>query len=75
MLVKDPIDETNDGRGAYGVLKLVKEPKTEPNYKAMHWTGYYNDYCKTYELDKQASSYYPKKPRKARIEFNIIMRR
>ena len=28
---------------------------------------------KTYELDKQVSSYYPKKLRKARIEFNIII--
>lgn len=75
MLVKEPIDELNDGRGAYDVSKLVKEPKTELNHKAMHWTGCYDDYCKTYELDKQASSYYPKKPRKARMEFNIMIQR
>ena len=75
MLVKEPIDELNDRRGAYDVLKLVKEPKTELDYKAMHQTGCYDDYYKTYKLDKQASSYYPKKPRKARIEINIIMRR
>ena len=36
MLVKEPIDETNDGRGAYDVSKLVKEPKTELNYKAIY---------------------------------------
>ncbi|RMY97856.1 hypothetical protein D0860_08599 [Hortaea werneckii] len=70
MLVKEPIDEANDRRGAYDVSKLVKEPKTELDHKAMHWTGCYDDYCKTHELDKQASGYYPKKPRKARIEFN-----
>ncbi|RMY33378.1 hypothetical protein D0864_16784 [Hortaea werneckii] len=36
ILVKEPIDEANDGRGAYDVLKLVKEPKTELDYKAMY---------------------------------------
>ena len=75
MLVKEPIDEANDGRGAYDVSKLVKEPKTEPNHKAMSWTGCYDDYCKTHESDKQASGYYPKKPRKARMEINMMMRR
>ncbi|KAI7200668.1 hypothetical protein KC365_g18890 [Hortaea werneckii] len=75
MLVKEPIDEANDGRGAYDVSKLVEEPKTEPNHEAMHWTGCYDDYCKTHESDKQASGYYPKKPRRARMEFNMMMRR
>ncbi|KAI7212293.1 hypothetical protein KC365_g14651 [Hortaea werneckii] len=75
MLVKEPIDESNDGRGAYDVSKLVEEPKTEPNHKAMHWTGCYDDYCKTHESDKQASGYYPKKPRKARMEFNMMVQR
>ncbi|KAI6806108.1 hypothetical protein KC342_g18998 [Hortaea werneckii] len=75
MLVKEPIDEANDGRGAYDVSKLVEEPKTEPNHKAMSWTGCYDDYCKTHESDKQASGYYPKKPRKARMEINMMMRR
>ncbi|KAI6787042.1 hypothetical protein KC361_g9587, partial [Hortaea werneckii] len=75
MLVKEPIDESNDGRGAYDVSKLVEEPKTEPNHKAMSWTGCYDDYCKTHESDKQASGYYPKKPRKARMEINMMMRR
>ncbi|KAI7529191.1 hypothetical protein KC343_g20323, partial [Hortaea werneckii] len=75
MLVKEPIDESNDGRGAYDVSNLVEEPKTEPNHKAMHWTGCYDDYCKTHESDKQASGYYPKKPRKARMEFNMMIRR
>ena len=74
MLVKEPIDEANDGRGAYDVSKLVEEPKTEPNHKAMHWTGCYDDYCKTHESDKQASGYHPKKPRKARMEFNVMIR-
>ena len=36
MLVKEPINEANDGRGAYDVLKLVKEPKTELDHKAMY---------------------------------------
>ncbi|RMY58082.1 hypothetical protein D0864_13418 [Hortaea werneckii] len=36
MLVKEPIDEANDRRGAYDVSKLVKELKTELDYKAMH---------------------------------------
>ncbi|RMY27836.1 hypothetical protein D0865_15916, partial [Hortaea werneckii] len=36
MLVKEPIDELNDRRGAYDVSKLIKELKTEPNYKAIH---------------------------------------
>ena len=36
MLAKEPINESNDGRGAYDVSKLVKEPKTELNYKAIH---------------------------------------
>ncbi|KAI7675386.1 hypothetical protein KC318_g978, partial [Hortaea werneckii] len=49
MLIKEPIDGANDGRGAYDVSKLVEEPKTEPNHKAMHWTGCYDDYCKTHE--------------------------
>ncbi|KAI7382771.1 hypothetical protein KC328_g11610, partial [Hortaea werneckii] len=74
MLVKEPIDEANDGRGAYDVLKLVEESETEPDHKAMH-TGCYDDYCKTHESDKQASGHYPKKPRKARMEFNMMMRR
>ena len=74
MLVKEPINEANDGRGAYDVLKLVKEPKTELDYKAMHQTGCYDDYYKTYKLDKLASSYYPKKLRKARMEFNAMVR-
>ena len=73
MLVKEPINEANDGRGAYDVSKLVEEPKTEPDHKAVHWTGCYDDYCKTYKLDKQVSSYYPKKLRKARVESNIII--
>ncbi|KAI7187370.1 hypothetical protein KC316_g6821 [Hortaea werneckii] len=75
MLVKEPIDEANDGRGAYDVSKLVEEPKTEPNHKAKHWTGCYDDYCKTHELDKQANGRYSKKPRKARMEFNMMRRR
>ncbi|KAI7165969.1 hypothetical protein KC360_g9254 [Hortaea werneckii] len=58
MLVKEPIDEANDGRGAYDVSKLVKEPKTELDHKAMSWTGCYDDYYKTYESDKRASSSY-----------------
>ncbi|RMX79133.1 hypothetical protein D0868_16373, partial [Hortaea werneckii] len=33
---KEPIDEANDRRGAYNVSKLVKELKTELNYKAMY---------------------------------------
>ena len=74
MLVKEPIDEANDRRGAYDVLKLVKELKTELDYKAMYQTGCYDDYYKTYKLDKLASSYYPKKLRKARMEFNVIIR-
>ncbi|RMY33848.1 hypothetical protein D0864_16751 [Hortaea werneckii] len=36
MLVKELINEANDRRGAYDVLKLVKEPKTELDYKAIH---------------------------------------
>ncbi|KAI7216675.1 hypothetical protein KC365_g13171 [Hortaea werneckii] len=44
MLVKEPIDEANDGRGAYDVSELVEEPKTEPNHKAMDWTDCYDDY-------------------------------
>ncbi|KAI7152047.1 hypothetical protein KC349_g9171 [Hortaea werneckii] len=75
MLVKEPIDETNDGRGAYDVSKLVEEPKTEPDHKAMSWTGCYDDYCKTHESDKQASGHYPKKPHKARMEINMMMHR
>ncbi|KAI6786104.1 hypothetical protein KC327_g19296, partial [Hortaea werneckii] len=75
MLVKEPIDEANDGRGAYDVSKLVEEPKTEPDHKVMHWTGCYDDYCKTHESDKRASGYYPKKPRKARMEINMMTRR
>ncbi|KAI7019968.1 hypothetical protein KC355_g2898, partial [Hortaea werneckii] len=75
MLVREPIDESNDGRGAYDVSKLVEEPKTEPDHKVMHWTGCYDDYCKTHESDKQASGHYPKKPRKARMEFNMMIQR
>ncbi|KAI7342202.1 hypothetical protein KC320_g9439, partial [Hortaea werneckii] len=67
-------NEANDGRGAYDVSKLVKEPKTELDHKAMHWTGCYDDYCKTHKLDKLASGHYPKKPRKARMEFNAMVR-
>ncbi|KAI6822239.1 hypothetical protein KC350_g9415 [Hortaea werneckii] len=36
ILVKEPIDEANDRRGAYDVSKLVKEPKTELDHKAIH---------------------------------------
>ena len=36
MLVKEPIDESNDRRGAYDVSKPVKEPKTELDYKAIY---------------------------------------
>ena len=36
MLVKEPIDELNDRQGAYDVLKLIKELKTELNYKAIY---------------------------------------
>ncbi|KAI7139258.1 hypothetical protein KC344_g9259 [Hortaea werneckii] len=64
MLVKEPIDEANDGRGAYDVSKLVKEPKTELDYKAMSWTGCYDDYYKTYESDKQAATTADKRLRK-----------
>ena len=52
MLVKEPIDELNDRQGAYDVSKLVKELKPELDYKAIYQTGYYDDYYKTYELDK-----------------------
>ena len=36
MLVKEPINELNDRRGAYNVSKLVKELKIELNYKAIY---------------------------------------